>query len=147
MRIVPVSLLLACAVAAAAPSPAHASEVRLLGGADVIFNQEGAFELLLAGDAPLARRIAVTGRVGALVTTSSGTAGVPIDAGLRINAGRLYLEGLVGPWIVFKGDAVRGHAAFGFGLQSREVSFGVEVGTFGFSGGNGMLGARLGVRL
>jgi hypothetical protein len=41
---------------------------------------------------------------------------------------------------------VRGHAAFGFGLLSRSVEFGAEVGWLsGFS--RAMLGARLGFRI
>ena len=52
---------------------------------------------------------------------------------------------LVGPWIFFRGDAVRGHGEFGFGLQSRGFSFGVAVGFLTSS--NAMVGARLGWRL
>ena len=44
-------------------------------------------------------------------------------------AARLYAEGLVGPWILFDDDDhVRLHAAFGFGLLTRSLSFGLEVG-------------------
>lgn len=136
--------LVFAAVALAAPS--SRAEVRGVLGGDYIFQNQGAFELMLAVDTPLARHVAVEGRFGGLLTTSSPTLGVPLDFGLRITPGnRLYLEGLIGPWIFFQGDAVRGHAGFGFGLEGRDVSFGVEVGTLSFS--NGMVGARLGFRL
>jgi hypothetical protein len=81
------------------------------------------------------------------VTTSSATAGVPLDFGLRVTpGGRTYFEVLVGPWFFFNsGDAVRGHAAFGFGLEQRQFSFGLEVG--GLTGGNAMFGGRLAWRI
>ena len=52
-------------------------------------------------------------------TDGSGSAGA-----------RVYAEGLVGPWIFFddEDDRVRLHAAFGFGLLTRSLSFGLEVG-------------------
>ena len=51
----------------------------------------------------------------------------------------------IGPWIFFSGDAVRGHAAFGFGLETRRFSFGLEVGALTTS--HGMIGARLAWRI
>jgi hypothetical protein len=66
---------------------------------------------------------------------------------VRVRAGQAYLEGLVGPWIFFTGDAVRGHAAFGLGLEGRSAFVGMEVGALGFSGGAAILGVKFGLRL
>ena len=136
--------LAALAVLSLAPLAASA-QVRLGVGGDYIFNEQGVFELTLAVEGRLARHIAVEGRFGGLVTTSSSTAGVPLDFGLRVTpGGRTYLEALIGPWFFFNGgDAVRGHAAFG--LEQRHFSFGLEVG--GLTGANAMLGARLSWRI
>ena len=138
--------LAALAVLWLAPFAAPA-QVRLGVGGDYIFNEQGVFELTLAVEGRLARHIAVEGRFGGLVTTSSSTAGVPLDFGLRVTpGGRTYFEALIGPWFFFNGgDAVRGHAAFGFGLEQRAFSFGLEFG--GLTGGNAMLGARLAWRI
>jgi len=139
-------LLGALAVLSLSPLAARA-QVRLGVGGDYIFNDQGAFELTLAVDGRLARRIAVEGRFGGLVTTSSPTLGVPLDFGLRVTpGGRTYFELLLGPWFFFNsGDAVRGHAAFGFGLEQRQFSFGLEIG--GLTGANAMVGARLAWRI
>ncbi len=139
-------LLAALAVLSLAPLAAPA-QVRLGIGGDYIFNEQGVFELTLAVEERLARHIAVEGRFGGLITTSSSTAGVPLDFGLRVTpGGRAYFEALVGPWFFFKGpDAVRGHAAFGFGLEQRNFSFGMEVG--GLTGSNAMIGGRLAWRI
>jgi hypothetical protein len=96
---------------------------------------------------PVLANVSVGGRFGGLVTTGSpATAGVPLDLSLRVSTGRVYFEGLAGPWIFFSGDTVRGHAAFGFGVVSRSVEFGGEVGWLsGFS--RAMLGVRLGFRI
>ena len=40
---------------------------------------------------------------------------------------------------------MRGHAAFGFGLETRRFSFGLEVGALTTS--HGMIGARLSWRI
>ena len=59
-------------------------------------------------------------------------------------ARRVYVEGLVGPWILLdRGDALRGHAAFGFGLLGRSMTLGLEVG---YLDPSAMLGLRLGFR-
>ena len=139
-------LLAALAVLSLAPLAAPA-QVRLGIGGDYIFNEQGVFELTLAVEERLARHIAVEGRFGGLITTSSSTAGVPLDFGLRVTpAGRAYFEALVGPWFFFNGgDVVRGHAAFGFGLEQRNFSFGMEVG--GLTGSNAMIGGRLAWRI
>jgi hypothetical protein len=129
------------------PPLAAPAQVRLGVGGDYIFDNQGAFELTLAVEGRLARHIAVEGRFGGLVTTSSPTLGVPLDFGLRVTpGGRAYLEALIGPWFFFNsGDAVRGHAAFGFGLEQRQFSFGLELGVL--TGANAMLGARLAWRI
>jgi hypothetical protein len=137
------ALLLLAALAA----PRALASARLGLGADYVFDQTGLFSLTLAGDLPVARRISVTGRAGALVTSSPATAGVPLDAGVRVRLGRAYLEGLIGPWIFFSGEAVRGHAAFGLGIEGRSAFVGAEVGALGFSGGAAILGARFGLKL
>jgi len=128
-------------------SLAAPAQVRLGVGGDYIFDNQGAFELTLAVEGRLARRIAVEGRFGGLVTTSNPTLGVPLDFGLRVTpGGRTYFEVLVGPWFFFSGnDTVRGHGGFGFGLEQRTFSFGLEVG--GLTGSNAMIGARLGWRI
>ena len=129
-----------------AATPAAAAQLRLGIGGDYIFNDLGAFELTLAIEGRLARYISVEGRFGGLLATSPTTLGVPLDFGLRLTPGsRLYLEALIGPWIFFSGDAVRGHAAFGFGLETRRFSFGLEVGALTTS--HGMIGARLAWRI
>jgi hypothetical protein len=138
--------LVALAAISLAPLAASA-QVRLGLGGDYIFDQDGAFELTLSVEGRLAHRVAVEGRFGGLIVTSSSpTLGVPLDFGLRLTpGGRAYVEALIGPWIFFRGDAVRGHGEFGFGLQSRGFSFGVAVGFLTSS--NAMVGARLGWRL
>jgi hypothetical protein len=50
-----------------------------------------------------------------------------------------------GPWIFFTGDALRGHAAVGFGMFAQDLEFGAE---FGFlSPDRTQLGLRLGFRI
>ena len=123
------------------------AQVRLGLGGDYVLDDDGLFMLTLAVEGRFARRAAVEARFGGLVTTtSSPTAGVPLDVGLRfVPGGRAYLEALIGPWIFFRGDAVRGHGEFGFGLESRGFSFGLAVGVL--TSANATIGARLGWRL
>src|SRR3989442_12674936 len=105
----------AIAVLLFAATPVAAAQVRLGIGAGYVCNDVGAFELTLSIEGRLARYVSVEGRFGGLLATSPTTLGVPLDFGLRVTPGsRVYLEALVGPWIFFSGDAVRGHAAFGF---------------------------------
>jgi hypothetical protein len=134
---------LAALICAASPARA-ASPMLRLGGDYLLDGGPGLFSLTLGVDTHIARAVSVGGRFGGLVTTGDpATAGVPLDLVLRVTTGRVYFEGLAGPWIFFSGDTVRGHAAFGFGLRSREVEFGAEVGWLsGFS--RAMLGVRLG---
>ncbi len=111
---------------------AEAAGVRLGLGADYWTNNRGLMHLSLTVDAPLARNIYVGGRFGALATTSPTTFGVPLDLSVRalLARRRVYVEGLVGPWLLFdRGDGpLHLHGAFGFGMQSSSLSFGIEVG-------------------
>ncbi len=137
-------LLLAAATALAAPLPCPA-ETRLGLGGDYLTDNHGMFQLTLSVDTPLARAIAVGGRVGALLT-SGPVFGAPADIFLRLNLGRVYVDGLIGPWFFFSGgDAIRLHGGLGFGLLTRGMSFGLEVG--GLSPGGALIGARLAFRI
>ena len=101
----------------------------------------GAFQLTLGGDRRLNPHLSWGGRVGLLVLTDPGRLGVPIDVRLRGHFGRIYLEGLVGPWVVFSDhDPLRFHAGIGFGLATRHVDVGLEVG---YLNPTSMLGLRL----
>jgi hypothetical protein len=109
--------------------PAHAGAA--LGvGADLLTEpRAGEFQLTVAADTALARRITLGARFGMMYFGEGQYVGAPIDGRLRVRTGRLYAEGLVGPWIVFGGtDTLRLHAAFGFGIYSRSLTFGFEVG-------------------
>jgi len=129
-----------------APPPARAAPTLRLGGYYLLDGGPGLFSLTLGVDTRLARAVTVGVRAGGLVTTSPTTGAVPIDVALRLSTGRVYFEGLAGPWIFFTGDTLRGHAAFGFGLLARELEFGAEVGWLsGFS--RAMIGARLGFHI
>ncbi len=134
-------------VLAALAAPVARADTRLGLGADYAFDQRGIFSLNLAADAPVSRRLSLTGRVGGLVTSSPSTAGLPLDVGVRFHSRGVYVEALFGPWIFFTGEAVRGHAGFGIGLESRRAFLGIEGGALGFSGGTALLGTRLGLRL
>jgi len=116
----------------------------VLGG-DYVFNDIGIVELMLAGDVPLARGISAGGRAGALLATGPH-AGVPTDIFIRAMPGRVYFEALIGPWFFFSnGEPVRLHGGFGFGLQTRRMNAGLEVG--GISDGGGLIGLRFSFRL
>ncbi|HET8538685.1 MAG TPA: hypothetical protein VFL83_02315 [Anaeromyxobacter sp.] len=116
------------ALAAARPASAHGPELGL--GADWLVDPDsGELQLTLGVATHLARNVDLGVRFGVAWFDEADVVGVPIDGRLRIRTGRLYLEGLVGPWILFdSGDSVQLHAAIGFGLQSRSLSFGLEVG-------------------
>jgi hypothetical protein len=110
-------------------APASAA-ARLGFGADWLVEPgDGALQLTLAGDTPLAKGLTGGGRIGVLLVTGPSRLGVPLDATLRLRTGRFYVEGLVGPWIFFDGpETVRLHAAIGFGLVAKGLQVGLEVG-------------------
>jgi hypothetical protein len=111
------------------PSIANAG-VRVGLGGDYWVNRSGLFNLTLTAEGAVTRVIRVGGRFGALVTTSPNTFGVPLDLSLRASLarGRVYVEGLAGPWILFQNDPVRAHVAFGFGISGGGFQIGLEVG-------------------
>lgn len=110
-------------------TPAAASTELGLGADYWVDPRGGEFQLTLAVDAPLARALTVGGRFGAMVITAPNDFGVPLDFRLRAKVQRVYLEGLVGPWILFgERSPVRAHVAFGFGILAPGLTFGFEVG-------------------
>ena len=113
-------------------APASAATVLRLGlGADYWPDLGGEFNVTLAVGAHVAPHLQLGGRFGALAVTQPGVFGAPIDFFLRVPLAeaRVYLEGLVGPWLLFgDGDVLRLHGAFGFGLRAGSVTFGLEVG-------------------
>lgn len=129
------SLLAAAALAAlAAPGLARARAEIGLGADWIVDPHDGEFQLTLAVDTPLARHVSLGARFGGMWLADPHVFGAPIDGRLRIRAGRVYAEGLVGPWFVFEGsDPVRFHGAFGFGVLTRALTFGFELGWFGSS--------------
>jgi hypothetical protein len=126
------------------PSTTAAATIRLGLGADYWFNGHGEFNFTLAPMVKLSHAISVGGRFGVALITAPATAGIPIDIQIRVSIEQLYLEGSGGPWILFTDSPVRAHGAFGFGLQSGIVSFGIEAGWLDPSA---LLGVRLGLRL
>ena len=122
---------LACVLLLSPWSPAAATTKTELGlGADYWRpGDTGAFDLTLAVRTNLSRKITVGGRFGGMVTTGARNLAAPIDLQLQANISNLYIAGSVGPWIFFdRGDWIRTHAAFGFGLQAKNLSFGLELG-------------------
>jgi hypothetical protein len=138
------ALLLLAPPALARPQHHHAqgaaTRVELGLGGDYIVDPElGALQLTLGFQRQLARGLSAGLRAGGLVTGEPTRFGAPIDARLRVRTHGLYFEGLVGPWLLFdSGDTLRLHGAFGFGLSSGGVSFGLEVGALGRSGIGGL---------
>jgi hypothetical protein len=135
------ALLLAAAPAEARRGGrARSTNVALGLGADYILDPElGELQLTLALETPVARGLTVGARLGALLTEDH--VGAPIDFRLRLRTRGLYIDGLVGPWLIFdSGDTVRFHGALGFGVLSGSLSFGAEVGALDDSG---IIGLRL----
>jgi hypothetical protein len=128
-----------------APSPAEAAPSLRLGfGADYWFIESATFQFTLGIETALNRTIHIGGRFGALLVTDADTLGIPADLVVRAQLPRqLYVEGLVGPWLFFEGDTFRGHGALGFGLQGKELSFGLELG---YLSPDPTIGLRLGYR-
>lgn len=109
---------------------AWSAPVRLGLGADDWIDETGEFNLTLALGANLTRALSVGARFGALITSSPTKGGVPLDLDIRLAPRRtpIYAELLAGPWFLFENDPVHAHVAFGFGLRSRVVELGLEVG-------------------
>jgi hypothetical protein len=121
------AVLALCALALA--RPAHAGTALGLGADWLTDPSAGELQLTLAADTPLVRHVTIGARFGAMWFGDGRHVGAPIDGRLRIRGARIYADGLVGPWLVFgANDVVRLHAGFGFGLLTRSLSFGVEVG-------------------
>jgi len=142
MQALRLALAAAALVAVAAPRPADAGTQLGLGADWLLDPEDGAFQLTFAVDQRIARHVTFGGRFGAAFLTDPTRIGVPIDARLRFRVDRLYLEGLVGPWIIFDDDdALRFHAAIGFGVVSRRSwQIGLELG---YLDPTAMVGLRL----
>lgn len=136
--------LLAVLALFALARPAHAS-VNLGLGADWIEGGVGELNLTLAADTSLARNLSLGGRAGAAFFEDSHHMGIPMDLQLKLHIQRIYFEGLLGPWVLFNaGDLFRFHGAFGFGLASGSLAFGIELGRLGRAN---LIGLRLGFKL
>lgn len=113
-----------------APCVAEAG-VRLGIGGNYWFSEAGLFDGHVAVDTRLAGPLHIGGRFGAGLVTEPATVFIPIDMELRVDIQRrLYIEGVGGPWIFpdSTNDHLRGHIAFGFGLYSGNLRFGLNVG-------------------
>lgn len=128
-----------------APTTSEAADVRAGLGADYWIDQSPAFSFTLGVEGRVARPVAVGVRFGAALFTDGNDVGIPLDLYLRANVARsVYIEGMAGPWIVFgRDDEFRAHAAFGFGLQGKSASIGIEVG---YLEPDPVIGLRLGYR-
>ena len=122
------------------------TNVRIGLGADAWFEDHGGlFSLLVGVDTGLAGPLSVGGRFGVALATGPDDVAVPLDLVLRLNFRSAYVEAMGGPHIFFdSNEHLRGHAAFGFGLQSGALSFGIEAG---YLDPAPVLGLRLGYRL
>jgi hypothetical protein len=124
--------------------PANAS-INLGLGADWIEGGVGEFNLTLGADTFLARQLSIGGRAGVAFFDDSHHLAVPIDFRLKLHVQRIYFEGLVGPWLLIdSGDLFVFHGAFGFGIESGNIAFGLEVGSLDHAT---ILGLRLAFRL
>ncbi len=109
--------------------PAEAGAALGLGADWLTDPRDGELQLTVAADTPLVRHVTLGARFGMMYFGDGEYVGAPLDGRLRVRTGRLYADGLVGPWIVFGGNqTVRFHAAFGFGVATRSLTFGFEVG-------------------
>ena len=143
-NIFPLISIVAIVTLAGFVRPANAS-VNLGLGADWIEGGVGELNLTLGADTFVARRLSIGGRAGVAFFDDSHHLGIPIDFRLKLHVQRIYFEGLVGPWMLIdSGDLFRVHGAFGFGLESGSLAFGLEVGVLGRAA---MLGLRLAFRL
>jgi hypothetical protein len=126
IRSLALALALACALAPRAADAA--TTFRLDLGADYWMTESGVFDLTLEIETFVARHLGVGGRFGLALVTSPSTMAIPLDLVIAGEFSRFYVEGLVGPWIVFQGSAFRAHAALGVGLRTRSLSVGLEAG-------------------
>ncbi|MBZ4422638.1 hypothetical protein [Myxococcus sp. RHSTA-1-4] len=127
------------------PTASEAAAVRAGLGADYWMDQSAAFSFTLGVEGRIAGPLSVGARFGAALITDGNDVGIPLDLYLRANVARsVYIEGMAGPWIVFgRGDEFRAHAAFGFGLQGKAASIGLEVG---YLDPEPIIGLRLGYK-
>jgi hypothetical protein len=151
MRPLRIVLALSTVAVLLAASPAEArrggggggggTRVALGLGADYLLDPEiGEFQLTLALETPIVRGLTAGVRFGGLITSDSDV-GAPIDFRLRLRTHGIYVDGLIGPWLLFeRHDVLDLHGAFGFGLLSGGTSIGLELG---WLDGTGMLGLRL----
>lgn len=120
------ALLILCLLAFARPAAASAN----LGlGADWVEGGRGEFNLTLGADSFLTRNFSVGGRAGVAFFDRGHVTAIPVDLRLKLHVQRIYFEGLVGPWFFLDSDDLfRLHGAFGFGIESGSIAFGLEVG-------------------
>ena len=138
------SIVIAFALVTLEAKPAEAVTLRLGLAANYwLTAKEGVFNIDVAVTVPVASFLSVGGRFGGALITGEPTFAVPVDLLVHIPIERLYIEGMGGPWIFFKGDVVRAHVAVGFGLAAGPVTFGIEVG---YLDPWGIVGARFGYR-
>lgn len=131
-----------------APTTSEAAGVRVGLGADYWIDDSAAFNFTLGVETRITGPLSVGARFGAALITDGNDVGIPLDIILRANLAqnRIYIEGMAGPWLVFgrgDDDVFRAHAAFGFGLQGKAASIGIEVG---YLSPNPIIGLRLGYK-
>ncbi len=114
-----------------------------LGADFLVDDNSGGFLATLALDTPLARHVTVGARFGVFLESDPSRLGIPADVRLRFRVRRAYVEGLTGPWVVFKGNQhLRYHAALGAGIVfHRSVTLGAELG---YLDPSSTIGVRLG---
>jgi hypothetical protein len=129
----------------ASARPAAADNTVGLGADWFTLPQDGSAMVTLATDTVLAGHLRGGGRIGFLLGTGDLGPTVPIDGRLRYLVNRLYVDGLLGPWILFEnGGSVRLHGAIGFGIARRGFELGLEVG---YADPSAMVGVRLAWRI
>ncbi len=138
------SVLFAALSVLSVSGPAAAS-ANLGLGADWVEGGDGELNLTLGADTRLARFLSLGGRAGVAFFGDSDNIAVPVDLRLRAHVQRIYFEGLVGPWMMIDSDKLlHFHGAFGFGITTGGMDFGVEVGRLRHTT---LLGLRLAFRL
>jgi hypothetical protein len=129
------------------PQQSEAASVRAGLGASYWLDQESAlFDFTLAVEGRITGPVSAGARFGVGLITEGNDLAIPLDLLLRFNltSAPVYVEGMVGPWIVLgRGDALRVHAAFGFGFQRQGFSIGLEAG---YLDPSPLIGVKLGYR-